>query len=204
MNVPCAWFWKLEQGQALVSLKQLRQLASEDVQSVDETALENCVLSLSRPREIRFGVKTSEGITVASTSDTTPLLIFDGSLRQVGLTDNARMFIRVAELKNSWLYNDLDAQRLLAALERRQFADIPRFCREMLRDLAAKARQIADVSERPAYTDLRDGLIRDGSAISTALRVATGLVDKAMRYLFSPPVVDAFDLWKASNGIYTT
>src|SRR5690606_38828510 len=35
--------WELEQGQALVSLKQLRQLASEDVQSVDETALENCV-----------------------------------------------------------------------------------------------------------------------------------------------------------------
>lgn len=193
--------WELEQGQALVSLKQLRQLASEDMHSVDETALENCVLSLSRPREIRFGVKTSEGITVASTSDTTPLLIFDGSLRQVGLTDNARMFIRVAELKNSWLYNDLDAQRLLAALERRQFADIPRFCREMLRDLAAKARQIADVSERPAYTDLRDGLIRDGATISAALRDATCLVDKAIRYLFSPPVVDAFDLWKASNGI---
>ena len=193
--------WELEQGQALVSLKQLQQLASEDVQSVDETALENCVLSLSRPREIRFGVKTSEGITGASTSETTPLLIFDGSLRQVGLTDNARMFIRVAELKNSWLYNDLDAQRLLAALERRQFADIPRFCREMLRDLAAKARQIADVSERPAYTDLRDGLIRDGGTISTALREATALVDKAMRYLFSPPVVDAFDLWKESNAI---
>lgn len=193
--------WELDQGQALVSLKQLRQLASEDVQSVDEATLEHCVLSLSHPREIRFGVKTTEGIGVASTSDTTPLLIFDSSLRQVGLTDNARMFIRVAELKDSWLYSDLDAQRLLAALERRQFADIPRFCREMLRDLATKARQIADVSERPAYTDLRDGLIREGATISSALREATGLVDKAMRYLFSPPVVDAFELWKASNGI---
>ncbi|GEM_PF-2884614 len=193
--------WELEQGQALVSLNQLRQLASEDAQSVDDAALEHCVLSLSRPREIRFGLKTTEGISVASTSDTTPLLIFDSSLRQVGLTDNARMFIRVAELKDSWLYSDLDAQRLLAALERRQFADIPRFCREMLRDLAAKARQIADVSERPAYTDVRDGLIREGAIISTALREATGLVDKAMRYLFSPPVVDAFDLWKVSNGI---
>ncbi|QVI80703.1 hypothetical protein KHW15_00875 [Pseudomonas syringae] len=93
--------WELEQGQALVSLKQLRQLAGEDVQSVDEAALEHCVLSLSRSREIRFGVKTNEGIGVASTSDTTPLLMFDSSLRQVGLTDNARMFIRVAELKDS-------------------------------------------------------------------------------------------------------
>lgn len=193
--------WELEQGQALVSLKQLRQLAGEDVQSVDEAALEHCVLSLSRSREIRFGVKTNEGIGVASTSDTTPLLMFDSSLRQVGLTDNARMFIRVAELKDSWLYSDLDAQRLLAALERRQFADIPRFCREMLRDLAAKARQIADVSERPAYTDLRDGLILEGATISSALREARGLVDKAMRYLFSPPVIDAFGLWKTSNGI---
>lgn len=193
--------WELEQGQALVSLKLLRQLASEDVQSVDDAALEHCVLSLSRSREIRFGVKTTEGIGVASTSDTTPLLIFDSGLRQVGLTDNARMFIRVAELKDSWLYSDLDAHRLLAALERRQFADIPRFCREMLRDLATKARQIADVSERPAYTDLRAGLIREGATISSSLREATELVQKAMRYLFSPPVVDAFDLWKASSGI---
>lgn len=193
--------WELEQGQALVSLKELRQLAIDDLQSVDEAALQHCVLSLSRPREIRFGVRTTEGIGVASTSNTTPLLMFDSSLRQVGLTDNARMFIRVAELKDSWLYSDLDAQRLLAALERRQFGDIPRFCREMLRDLAAKARQIADVSERPAYTDLRDGLIREGTTISSALREAMGLADKAMRYLFSPPVVDAFELWKASHGI---
>lgn len=193
--------WELEQGQALVSLKLLRQLVIEDVRFVDDTALEHCVLSLARPREIRFGVKTTEGVGVASTSDTTPLLIFDSSLRQVGLTDNARMFIRVAELKDSWLYSDLDAQRLLAALERRQFADIPRFCREMLRDLATKARQIADVSERPAYTDLRAGLIREGATISSSLRDATELVQKAMRYLFSPPVVDAFDLWKASSGI---
>ncbi|MFJ4247538.1 hypothetical protein [Pseudomonas sp. NPDC089741] len=51
--------WELEQGQALVSLKQLKQLASEDVQLVSDAVLEHCVLSLSSPREIRFGVKKS-------------------------------------------------------------------------------------------------------------------------------------------------
>ncbi|VVN49234.1 hypothetical protein [Pseudomonas fluorescens] len=193
--------WELEQGQTLVSIKLLQQILSEDVQAFDEAALEHCILSLSRSREIRYGVQTTEGIAYARTSDTTPLLIFDSSLRQVGLTDNARLFIRVSELKDSWLYSDLDAQRLLAALARRQFGDIPRFCREMLRDLAAKARQISDVSERPAYTDLRDGLIREGVTISGALRDAADLVHKAMQHLFSPPVVSAFDLWKVSNNI---
>lgn len=133
--------WELEQGQALVSVKFLQKLLAESVPNTDEASLEHCILSLSRAREIRFGVKTAEGIGVASTSDTTPLLTFDSSLRQVRLTDNARLYIRVTELKDSWLYSDLDAQRLLAALERRQFGDIPRFCREMLRDLASKARQ---------------------------------------------------------------
>lgn len=38
--------WELEQGQALVSLKQLRQLAGEHVKSVDDAALEHCVSCL--------------------------------------------------------------------------------------------------------------------------------------------------------------
>lgn len=192
---------ELDQGQALVSLKFLSQELSDEVPSLEEDVLEHCILSLSRSREIRYGVNTEAGVVYAHTSDSTPLLIFDGSLRQVGLTENARLLIRVSELKESWLYSDLDARRLLMALERRQFGDIPRFCREMLRDLAGKARQISDVAERPAYAELREALIQEGATISEALREAANLVHSAMQELFSPTIASAFELWKVSNSI---
>lgn len=193
--------WELEQGQVLVSVKFVLQELSGEVHGLDESTLEHCILSLSKAREIRYGINTGSGVVFARTSDSTPLLTFDSSLRQLGLTDNARLLIRVAELKDSWLYSDLDAQRLLMALERRQFGDIPRFCREMLRDLAGKARQISDVTERPAYADLREALIQEGSTISEVLREAAQLVHAAMQHLFSPAVASAFDLWKVSNNI---
>jgi hypothetical protein len=192
---------ELEQGQVSISVKRLLREVNLDTAITNESALEHCILSLSRPREIRYGVRTEAGVAHARTSDSTPLLTYDQSLRQVGLTENARLLIRVSELKDSWLYSDVDAQRLLMALERKQFSDIPRFCREILRDLANKARQLADVAERPAYSDLREALIEQGAAISDALREAGTLVHQAMELLFSAPVASAFELWKASSNV---
>jgi hypothetical protein len=117
------------------------------------------------------------------------------------MTENARLLLRVTSLRESWLYSDVDAQRLIRAIQRGQFQDIPRFCREMVRDLAAKARQIADLSERPTMADLRDTLITDGAKISATLRDATELVKNAMALLYSEQAEADFTLWRRTSGV---
>lgn len=193
---------ELSEGRSAVSLNRLQSVVREEVADLSETDLIFCVQTLSMPREIHYGVLTEEGsLTCARTRDTTTLLSFDSSLGQVWLTDNGRLLMRVAKVEKSWLYNDVDADRLAKAVERGQFADIPMFCLEMVRDLAAQARQIAEVTERPSMVDLRNGLIEEGTLISETLHKAKSLVQVAIDSLYHPDTVKAFETWRAANGI---
>jgi len=193
---------EIEQGNLRVSLKVLAAELQSEVGEVSMEELSFCVASLGMAREIRYGHVGDNGeVTFARTSDTTALIVFDQNLHQVVLTENARLLLRVASLKESWLYSDVDAQRLLKAIERGQFEDVPRFCREMVRDLAGKARQIADAIERPTLVDLRDALITDGVKISETLHEASQLVQSAMSLLFAEQTEEAFALWRATRGV---
>ncbi|QID19384.1 hypothetical protein G3580_18240 [Nitrogeniibacter mangrovi] len=193
--------FELDQGRALVSVRALAREAKELVPDITYEEVLFCVASLSTPREIRYGIRDDDSISYGRTSEATPLLTYDRGLGQVALNDNAGLFLRVSDLKESWLYSDLDAQRLVKAIERGRFEDIPRFCREMVADLAAKARQMVDVTERVTLADLRGALIADGDVISATLSEAVELVNKALQLLFSPAVQDAFDLWKATHPV---
>lgn len=193
---------ELEHGQFRVSLKTLSAELARDLVAASADDMMFCVASLAAPREIRYAVLTEQGRLIeARTSDTTTLLTYDPSLRQVSLTENARLLLRVSSLRESWLYSDVDAQRLIKAIQRGQYEDIPRFCREMVRDLAGKARQIADVYERPGLADVRDALIADGAKISAALSDAAQLVQSAMTLLFSEQTEADFQLWRTTRGV---
>lgn len=192
---------ELDQGRALVSVRALARAATAAVPDITYEEVLFCVSSLATPREIRYGVRVEDAISYGRTSEATPLMTYDKGLGQVALNDNAGLFLRVSDLKESWLYQDLEAQRLVKAIERGQFQDIPRFCREMAADLAGKARQMADATERVTLTDLRGALIADGDVISATLSDAVELVNKALQLLFSPAVEDAFDLWKATHPV---
>lgn len=193
---------EIENGQSRISLNALHAELSCDIGIVTHEELIFCIVSLAMAREIRYDVPGGDGEVVhARTSDTTTLVTYDPVLRQVALTENARLLLRVTSLRESWLYSDVDAQRLIKAIQRGQFHDVPRFCREMVRDLAAKARQIADVTERPTLADLRDALISDGANISATLGEATLLVQQAMALLFAEQTAVDFNLWRATRAV---
>jgi hypothetical protein len=194
---------EIENGQARVSITTLHKEVASEIGPVPHDELNLCVATLATAREVRYDVMGDKGtITHARSSDTTTLVSFDPVLRQVAMTENARLLLRVTSLRESWLYSDVDAQRLIRAIQRGQFQDIPRFCREMVRDLAAKARQIADLSERPTMANLRDALVADGAKISITLRDATELVKTAMVLLYSDQTEADFALWcKTTPGV---
>ncbi|WP_212786547.1 hypothetical protein [Ferrigenium kumadai] len=158
--------------------------------------IEFAIANLKQGREIHYGVPDESGnVSYARTWDTTPLIDVQEGFSQIQLTENARLLLRISAMRESWLYSDLDADRLIKALERGQFQDIPEFCRAMSLDLAAKSKQLSGVLERPSLAELRGMLIAEGERIAEALNAAALTISQAIERAFSPAIRDAFDAW---------
>jgi len=192
---------ELERGTGYVAIGEVGNRVKNIVGSAGDGDIEYCLATLAQQREIHYGAPDGHGgIAYGHTRNTTPLVEIADGYAQVQLSENGRMLLRVSSSKESWLYSDLDAERLVKALERGQFHDIPRFCREMISDLASKGLQLTQVMERPALSQLRDMLILEGSRIAGALHSAIEVVKNAMTLVFDHRTQVAFDEWKGREG----
>lgn len=187
---------ELERGVGSVPFTLLAGLVRARVSVVSNEDIEYCIANLKSKREIHYGVETGKGeLDLARTWDATPLLAVAEGFNQVSLTENARLLLRISSLRESWLYSDLDADRLIKAIERGQFNDIPSFCRTMTLDLATKSKQISGVLERPSLSELRELLIREGQNISDSLGDATETIKNAINLIFDERTKGAFLIW---------
>lgn len=163
--------------------------------------LEYCLANLKQGREIHYRSVGADGeLAEGRTWDSTPLLDVQDGFSQVGLTENARLLLRVSSLRESWLYSDLDADRLIKAIERGQFQDVPAFCRAMTLDLAAKSKQLSNILERPSLSELRSALIGDGGSIAASLAEAAATVGAALDRIFSEQARADFEAWESRGG----
>lgn len=199
--INCLHEIELDRGAGYCPFIELIGRLRKQVPGVTDADIEYSIINLRQGREIHFGVGAHDGtVTYARTWDTTPLLDVQEGLSQIQLTENARLLLRVSSLRDSWLYSDLDADRLVKAIERGQFQDVPAFCRAMTLDVAAKSKQLSGVLERPSLAELRNILIAEGSSIAESLNVAAVTVGHAIDLIFSDRTRAQFNVWTASMG----
>ncbi len=187
---------ELERGDGYCPVGELVRLVKVSLPEASSQDIEIAVDNLRQGREIHYGFVNESGeAAYARTWDTTPLLDAQGGMSQIRLSENARLFLRVSSLHESWLYSDLDADRLVKALERGQFQDIPIFCRSMKLDLAAKSKQLTGALERPSLVEMRSMLVTEGAQIAEALNSAAIIINKAIEWVYSPIIIESFDAW---------
>ncbi len=192
---------ELDRGPNFVSVGDVLEHLRKRVSSVTADDLDYVIATITTEREIRYGTENGKGdLDFGLTRETTPLLEQARGFAQIQLTENSRLLLRIAAMKESWLYSDLDAERLVKAIERGQFDDIPRFCRMIILELASKGKQLSGVLERPTLSELRDMLIEEGSLIADALREATEVVKRACTLIFDARTNAAFAAWKERSG----
>lgn len=196
MMLDCLREIELERGAGAVPFSILSGMIRKRVTDACDEDIEYCIANLKKEREIHYGIEGDGGrISIGRTWDTTPLVHVVEGFSQIQLTENARLLMRVSSLRESWLYSDLDADRLNKAIERGQFGDIPNFCRAMTLDLATKNKQLSSALERPSLSDLRDLLLREGSSISDSLTKATETIKIAIELIFDERTRKAFSIW---------
>lgn len=192
---------EMERGPSFVAVGEVLGALRKRVSAVSVEDLDFVIDSLAREREIRYGVEDGEGgLDFGLTKDSTPLVEKARGFAQVQLTENGRLLLRISAMKESWLYSDIDAEKLVKAIERGQFGDIPRFCKMMVLEIASKNKQLSSALERPTLAELRDMLIEDGAGIAAALRDATEVVKQACTLIFATRTREEFERWKARSG----
>jgi len=193
---------EIDRGVGFAPVSELSSKVKKRVPRVTDADIEYCIANLKLGREIHYGISDTDGeVKFARTWDSTPLIEVEEGFSQVQLTENARLLLRVSSLKESWLYSDLDADRLVKAIERGQFQDVPAFCRAMTLDLSAKSKQLSVALERPSLTELRTLLVTEGSGIAKSLSAAAATINQAIELIFSEHVRDEWDK-RPEQGFY--
>lgn len=194
--------FEMDRGPSFVAIGEVYARIHERVTLITPDDLDFVIDSLASERDIRFGAEDGKGgLTYGLTKDSTPLIEKARGFEQIQLSENGRLLLRVSAMKESWLYSDLDAERLVKAIERGQFEDIPRFCRMMILEIATKNRQLSSALERPTLAELRDMLIEDGSGIAASLREAIEVIKQACALIFDARTREAFDLWQTRHAV---
>lgn len=185
---------EIDRGIGYAPISELSINIRKRAPSITDADIEYCIANLKHGREIHYGTASDEGeIRYARTWESTPLVEVEEGFSQIQLSENARLLLRVASLKESWLYSDLDADRLIKAIERGQFQDVPAFCRAMTADLSAKSKQLSSALERPSLSELRTMLISEGDNIAKSLKDAADTIGDAIDMVFSEHVQEEWD-----------
>lgn len=193
---------EMERGPSFVPVSEVLGALKRRVSTITADDLDFVIASLAREREIRYGIEDGKGgFSYGLTKDSTPLIDKARDFAQVQLSENGRLLLRISAMKESWLYSDIDAEKLVKAIERGQFGDIPRFCKMMILEIASKNKQLSSALERPTLAELRDMLIEDGAGIASSLRDATEVVKHACSKIFDARTREDFEAWKARNSV---
>lgn len=192
---------EMDRGVGSVPTNELANHLKQRIPDVADADIEYCIANLKHGREIHYRTRTEDGeIVDGRTWDTTTLLDAQDGFSQVQLTENARLLLRITSLRESWLYSDLDADRLVKAIERRQYHDIPGLCRSMTLDLASKSKQLSSALERPSLSELRAMLIREGKGIASSLRDAQAMITRAIDLIYLDETDAAYAHWLGTTA----
>jgi hypothetical protein len=192
---------EMERGFGFVTVEELHLLLCQSVDEIDREELEFVLASLAQEREIHYALPNEQRqLENGRTRKTTNLIIFADSQEQVKITDNGRLFLRICDDEQAWLYSDSDTKKLITALTYNKFHDIPTLCRTIGQDLAAKGAMLADLIARPTRQEQRSILVADGQGIGTMLVNAKSTVREAMAFAFNERTFDDFENWKEREG----
>lgn len=192
---------EMERGIGYVSLNELELQLSQRVEGVIREELDFVLASLAQEREIHYAVANRDRqFEYGQTRKTTNLISFADSREQVKIAENGRLFLRICEDEESWLYSDSDTKKLLTALNRNKFLDIPKLCRSIGQELAAKGAMLADLIARPTRQEQTQLLVADGEGIGAMLANAKSIVREAMAIAFDDRTYEEFQKWQLGDG----
>lgn len=191
---------QMERGAGVVSVSELFALMQKQIPSLQREELDFCIDTLKTRRDIHYAEHFPNGDFKPQVSfNTTDLIRSLDGFEQIALTDNAQLLLRVGTLKDEWLFNDVEAERLVKAIEREQYDRIHDFCRSLNADIAQQNNELIKILDHPSASSLREKLIQDGEKIEQSLALAKENIHEAINLISSEITIESFNQWKKKN-----
>jgi len=188
---------EMNKGVGYVTVDELLRSLSRRIDGISRDELDFILETLAQEREIHYATANENHVfDLARTRTTTNLVHFADSREQLKLTENGRLFLRICDHEQAWLYSDSDTKKLVTALTYNKFNDIPVLCASIGQDLAAKGAMLADLINRPTRQEQSDLLISDGKGIGEMLNNAKEIVKNAMNIAFEINTCEEFERWQ--------
>lgn len=169
---------------------------------IHDADIDYSIRFLSIGREIHYLSETdlSEEKDVF-TRETTPLIERAGEFNQVRLTVNARHFLKIGASKRFWLYEDKDVEKILSAIEKGFFDDVPGFCLGVVESLAMLGQKIAQAEESPTMDKMRKEFVQFYPLYKETLSNSLNTIRKAITATGTEHIMRQFEEWTQEQGI---
>lgn len=166
----------------------------------EEIDVDYCIRMLSGSREIRY--LSDDFSKELLTMETTPLLERAvGEFDQFRLTENARLLTRVVSMKSGWIYEDMDIEKIVRAIENGHFEDVSRFCKERVSSLLSLGKAITKAEEQSLNDAAAREFIQSYEALKEVMERSLEVIKKAMTLLCTDVISrERFQEWQNSSG----
>ena len=193
----------LEGSTGRVPLEAVLAELQEQCAGITAADLEFCAAFLSTEREVRYLDPSSlPSPAERSTRAPTPLLRHYRREREVKLTENGRLLMRVLSLQRDWLLGDKDVERVVAAIDRGLFEEIPRICAEVIGELRALNEHLTEIEESPTFEAQRTAFERREPQYREMLRRSEDAARQAIGRFGDAGTAARFADWQTANPGY--
>ncbi|HYF89781.1 hypothetical protein [Azospirillum sp.] len=190
----------LEGSTGRVPLEALLADLQASAQGMTQADLEFCAAFLAAEREVRYVDPSSlPALEERETRAPTPLVRFYKREQEVKLTENGRLVMRVLSLQRDWLLGDKDVERVVAAIDRGLFEEVPRICAEVIGELRALNEHLTEIEESPTFEAQRAAFERREPQYREMLRRSEEAARQAIGRFGDASTAERFAAWQAEN-----
>lgn len=190
----------LEGSTGRVPLETILSELQQKSLGITAADLEFCAAFLGTEREVRYLDQSSlPSLEERETRAPTPLLKHYRREREVKLTENGRLLMRVLGLQRDWLLGDKDVERVVAAVDRGLFEEVPRICAEVIGELRALNEHLTEIEESPTFEAQRSAFERREPQYREMLRRSEEAVRQAIGRFSDPGTAARFADWQTAN-----
>jgi len=172
----------------------------EGLFNIEANDIQYVINYLSTPTRISTCTITDSKIIPTSTKNTALIERPNGkNTNRARLTEVGRRTIVLSQTAQKWLYAHHDTDKILSAIDLKDFSSIPQLCLSLSQSIRSFTHQIRRVMERPGVDEVVSAFKEDSVKYKNTIKMVQEGVDTAAKRLSERDIQESLEAWMEQN-----